>query len=150
MRKKAMKKRLVAAVITAVFLTVIGLLGIAGCKQKDPTYDVAIKVSNNFGMEWVFEPGVDELYYEFEYTGEEMTFGIDEYYVYGDPHGGDRWLDNDGASLNWFHSIYWYKNLEGETSSPRIIKERGEYSIHYITKNSSWNYRSVRLYITVK
>ncbi|HIZ64241.1 MAG TPA: hypothetical protein H9670_06705 [Firmicutes bacterium] len=106
MRKKAMKKRLAAAVITAAFLTVTGLLSFAGCKQKDPKYDVAIKVSNNFGMEWVFEPGVDELYYEFEYTGEEMTFGIDEYYVYGAPHGGDRWLDNDGASLNWFHGTY--------------------------------------------
>ena len=150
MGEKAMKKRLSAAVITAAFLTVVGLLSFAGCKQKDPKYDVAIKVSNNYGMEWVFEPGVDELYYEFEYTGEEMTFGIDEYYVYGAPHGGDRWLDNDGASLNWFHSIYWYKNLEGETSSSRIIKERGEYSIHYTTNNSSWNYRSVRLYITVK
>lgn len=150
MRKKAMKKRLVAAVITAVFLTVVGLLGIAGCKQKDPKYDVAIKVSNNYGMEWVFEPGVDELYYEFEYTGEEMTFGIDEYYVYGAPRGGDRWLDCAGVAINWFDGSYWYRSPEGETSSPRIIKERGEYSIHYTTNNSSWNYRSIRLNITVK
>ena len=150
MRKKAMKKRLVAAVITAAFLTVVGLLSFVGCKQKDPTYDVAIKVSNNFGMEWVFEPGVDELYYEFEYTGEEMTFGIDEYYVYGAPHGGDRWLDCAGIAINWFEGGYWYKSPEGETSSPRIIKERGEYSIHYTTNNSSWNYRSIRLNITVK
>lgn len=150
MRKKAMKKRLVAAVITAVFLTVVGLLSFAGCKQKDPKYDVAIKVSNNFGMEWVFEPGVDELYYEFEYTGEEMTFGIDEYYVYGAPHGGDRWLDCAGVAISWFEGSYWYRSSEGETSSPRIIKEKGEYSIHYTTNNSSWNYRSIRLNITVK
>ena len=150
MRKKAMKKRLVAAVITAAFLTVVGLLSFAGCKQKDPKYDVAIKVSNNFGMEWVFEPGVDELYYEFEYTGEEMTFGIDEYYVYGAPHGGDRWLDCAGVAISCFKGSYWYRSPEGETSSPRIIKERGEYSIHYTTNNSSWNYRSIRLNITVK
>ena len=150
MGEKAMKKRLVAAVITAAFLTVVGLLSFAGCKQKDPKYDVAIKVSNNFGMEWVFEPGVDELYYEFEYTGEEMTFGIDEYYVYGAPHGGDRWLDCAGIAINWFDGSYWYRSPEGETSSPRIIKERGEYSIIYGTKNSSWNYRSIILYITVK
>ena len=150
MRKKAMKKRLVAAVITAAFLTVVGLLSFAGCKQKDPTYDVAIKVANNFGMEWVFEPGVDELYYEFEYTGEEMTFGIDEYYVYGAPHGGDRWLDCAGVAISCFKGSYWYRSPEGETSSPRIIKERGEYSIHYTTNNSSWNYRSIRLNITVK
>ena len=150
MGEKAMKKRLVAAVITAAFLTVVGLLSFVGCKQKDPKYDVAIKVSNNFGMEWLFEPGVDELYYEFEYTGEEMTFGIDEYYVYGAPHGGDRWLDCAGIAINWFDGSYWYRSPEGETSSPRIIKERGEYSIHYTTNNSSWNYRSISLNITVK
>ena len=150
MRKKAMKKRLVAAVITAAFLTVVGLLSFVGCKQKDPKYDVAIKVVNNYGKEWVFEPGVDELYYEFEYTGEEMTFGIDEYYVYGAPHGGDRWLDCAGAAISCFTGSYWYRSPEGETSSPRIIKERGEYSIHYTTNNSSWNYRSIRLNITVK
>lgn len=150
MRKKAMKKRLVAAVITAAFLTVVGLLSFAGCKQKDPKYDVAIKVSNNFGMEWVFEPGVDELYYEFEYTGEDMTFGIDEYYVYGAAHGGDRWLDCAGAAENYFWGSYLYTSPEGEYSNTRIIKERGEYSIHYGTRHSSWNYRSIYLYVTVK
>ena len=151
MRKKTMKKRLSAAVITAAFLTVIGLLSFAGCKQKDPTYDVAIKVSNNFGMEWLFEPGVDELYYEFEYTGEEMTFGIDEYYVYGDPHGGDRWLDCAGVAENYFHSRLGYKSLEGTTPQMDSVVEKGEYcyTVH-ADGNSSWNYRSVRLYITVK
>ena len=143
-------RKLVVAVIAALILTVVGLLSFAGWKQKDPKYDVAIKVSNNFGMEWVFEPGVDELYYEFEYTGEEMTFGIDEYYVYGAPHGGDRWLDCAGVAENYFWGSYWYRSLDGETSSPRIIKERGEYSIQYGTQNSSWNYRSIRLNITVK
>ena len=143
-------KKTVVAVVGAFLLTVIALLGFAGCRQEDPKYDVAIKVSNNYGMEWVFEPGVDELYYEFEYTGEEMTFGIGEYYVYGDPHGGDRWLDCAGAAENFFWGSYWYRSPEGETSSPRIIKERGEYSIQYGTQNSSWNARSIILYVTVK
>ena len=150
MRGCTMKKRLSAAVVTAAFLTVVGSLSFAGCKQKDPKYDVAIKVSNNFGMEWVFEPGVDELYYEFEYTGEEMTFGIDEYYVYGHPNYGDMWLDNGGASLNWFWGSYMYKSLDGTYSDTRIIKNRGDYSIVYMTENSSWNDRSICLYITVK
>lgn len=143
-------KKSVVAVVGAFLLTVIALLGFAGCRQEDPKYDVAIKVVNNYGMEWVFEPGVDELYYEFEYTGEEMTFGIDDYYVYGDPHGGDRWLDCAGAAENFFWGSYWYRSPEGETSSPRIIKERGEYSIQYGTQNSSWNARSIILYVTVK
>lgn len=144
-----MKVKKSIAVIVAFLLTVIALLSFTGCKQEDPRYDVAIKVANNYGMEWVFESGVDELYYEFNYTGEDMTFGVDEYYIYDAPHGGDRWLDCAGAAINYFGGSYWYRSPEGETSSPRIIKERGEYSIHYITKNSSWNYRSVRLYITV-
>ena len=133
-----------------VVLLVGALLGSVGCTEKDKKYDVAIKVANNYGQEWVFTPDVDELHYEFEYTGEEMTFGVDEYYVYGDPQVGDRWLDCAGASVNWFKATYWYKNLDGETSSPRIIKDKGEYSIHYMTNQASWNYRSVRLYITVK
>lgn len=143
-------KKSVVAVIGAFLLTIIASLSFAGCKQEDPKYDVAIKVANNYGMEWVFEPGVDELYYEFEYTGEDMTFGIDAYYVYGAPHGGDRWLDCAGSAINYFGGSYWYRSPEGETSSPRIIKERGEYSIIYGTKNPSWNIRSIILYITVK
>lgn len=144
-----MKVKKTVSVVTAFLLTVIALLSFTGCKQEDSKHDVAIKVANNYGMEWVFEPRVDELYYEFEYTGEDMTFGIDAYYVYGDPHIGDRWLDCAGAAINDFGGSYVYRSPEGEYSYPRIIKERGEYSITYGTKNSSWNYRSVRLYITV-
>ena len=145
---KGISKLCLSCVI--VVLLVGALLGSVGCTEKDKKYDVAIKVANNYGQEWVFTPDVDELHYEFEYTGEEMTFGVDEYYVYGDPQVGDRWLDCAGASVNCFKATYWYKNLEGETSSPRIIKDKGEYSIHYMTNQASWNYRSVRLYITVK
>ena len=144
-----MKVKKTVSVVTAFLLTVIALLSFAGCKQEDPKYDVAIKVANNYGMEWVFEPGVDELYYEFDYTGEDMTFGIDAYYVYGDPHIGDRWLDCAGAAINDFGGSYLYRSPEGKYSNTRIIKERGESSSAYGTKNSSWNYRSVRLYITV-
>ena len=145
-----MKGKKIILFFTSVVVAVITAIGFAGCKQGDPTYDVAIKVSNNYGMEWVFEPGVDELYYEFEYTGEDMTFGVDDYYVYGDPIGGDRWLDCAGVAVNWFVDSYLYKSPEGEYSYPRIINERGECWIHYMTENSSWNNRSVILYITVK
>lgn len=150
MGERAMKKRLSATVITAVFLTVVGLLGFAGCKQKDPKYDVAIKVSNNFGMEWVFESGVDELYYEFEYTGEEMTFGIDEYYVYGAPHGGDSWLDCAALALGRFSVSWGYKNPEGKNENVNSVLEKGDYSYAIYTNYFSWNYRSIRLNITVK
>lgn len=135
------------AILAAMALAV--LVGCSGAGQNGK-YDVAIKVANNYGQEWVFTPDIDELYYEFEYTGEEMTFGVDEYYVYGDPQVGDRWLDCAGASINYFSGSYWYKSPEGEYGDTRIIMEKGEYSIQYMTQNSSWNNRSVILYITVK
>lgn len=128
----------------------MSLFACVGCAEEDKKYDVAIKVANNYGQEWVFTPDIDELYYEFEYTGDEMTFGVDEYYVYGDPHLGDRWLDCAGVAINYFFGNYWYKSPEGEYSDTKIIMEKGEYSIQYMTQNSSWNNRSVILYITVK
>ena len=146
-----MKKVIVTLV--SIMMMLIAVMGLAACGGKDDKpekYDVAIKVANNYGKEWIFTPDIDELYYEFEYTGEEMTFGIDAYYVYDAPQAGDRWLNCAGASENYFFGSYWYKSPEGEYGDTRIIMEKGEYSIQYITQNSSWNNRSVILYITVK
>lgn len=146
-----MKK--VTVMLLNLLIVLSAIMGIAACGEKDDKpekYDVAIKVANNYGQEWIFTPDIDELYYEFEYTGEEMTFGVDAYYVYGAPQAGDRWLNCAGASVNYFFGNYWYKSPEGEYSDTRIIKEKGEYSIKYRTRNSSWNNRSVILYISVK
>ena len=145
------KKKIIGELIAFVLLFT-ALITCVGCmeEEKDKKYNVAIKIANNYGQEWVFTPDVDELYYEFEYTGEEMAVGVDEYYVYGDPQVGDRWLDCAGASINYFSGSYWYKSPEGEYGDTRIIMEKGEYSIQYMTQNSSWNNRSVILYITVK
>ena len=145
-------KKKIIGVLIALVLLFTALIACVGCaeERKDKKYDVAIKVANNYGQEWIFTPDVDELHYEFEYTGEEMTVGVDEYYVYGDPQVGDRWLDCAGASINYFSGSYWYKSPEGEYGDTRIIVEKGEYSIQYMTQNSSWNNRSVILYITVK
>lgn len=144
-----MKVKKTVSVVTAFLLTVIALLSFAGCKQEDPKYDVAIKVANNYCMEWVFEPGVDELYYEFEYTGEDMTFGVDAYYVYGDPHIGDRWLDYSAGALGRFSASWGYINPEGKNENVNSVLKKGNYSYSIYTRYSSWNYRSVRLYITV-
>ena len=144
-----MKVKKTVSVVTAFLLTVIALLSFAGCKQEDPKYDVAIKVANNYGMEWVFERGVDELYYEFDYTGEDMTFGIDAYYVYGDPHIGDRWLDYSAGALGRFSASWGYINPEGKNENVNSVLKKGNYSYSIYTRYSSWNYRSVRLYITV-
>ena len=148
-----MRSKSFTAIIPAVLFTFITMFCFAGCAQndKEPTYDVAIKIANNYGMEWIFEPGTDELYYEFEYTGEDMTFGVDEYYVYGEPRFGDRWLDCSGSAINDFGgSRPLYTSPTGEQYNTEIIKEKGRYSINFHTSNSSWNYRSIYLFVTVK
>ena len=146
-----MKKVIVT--LMSIMIMLIAVMGLAACGGKDDKpekYDVAIKVANNYGKEWIFTPDIDELYYEFEYTGEEMAVGVDAYYVYDAPQAGDRWLNCAGASENYFFGSYWYKSPEGEYGDTRIIMEKGEYSIQYRTRNSSWNNRSIILYITVK
>lgn len=133
--------------IVAVLMCLFACVGCEG-NQK---YDVAIKVANNYGQEWIFTPDIDELYYEFEYTGEEMTFGVDAYYVYGDPQVGDRWLDCAGTSINYFSGgSPLFTSPTGEQYSTEIIKEKGEYVIPFNTRNAEWNYRRINLYVTIK
>ncbi len=129
-----------------VIMTFAFCVGCAGEKK----YDVSIKVVNNYGDEWIFTPDVDELYYEFRYTGEEMTFGVDSYYVYGEPRFGDRWLDCSGVAINYFSGSWGYQNPEGKTESVHSVSERGDYCYTIYTRQNSWNRRTVRLYITVK
>jgi hypothetical protein len=124
----------------------------AGCaRMKDIKYDLTIKVKNNYDSEWIFTPDIQELYYEFEYTGEDMTFYIDSYKLADHPDWGDKWcgLTGEGANVFDFGIIYgdgdkWLYEVEK-------INERGSYSISVIANATSnlWNFRSVRLYVNV-
>ena len=146
-----MKKAIVT--LMSIMMMLIAVMGLAACGGKDDKpekYDVAIKVANNFGKEWIFTPDIDELYYEFEYTGEEMTFGVDAYYVYDAPQAGDRWLNCAGASINYFSGSWGYKNLEGKNENVHSVLERGDYCYTIYTRQTSWNNRTIRLFITVK
>ena len=147
-----MKKAIVT--LMSIMIMLIAVMGFAACGEKDDKpekYDVAIKVANNYGKEWIFTPDIDELYYEFEYTGEEMTFGIDAYYVYDAPQAGDRWLNCAGASVNYFGGgSPLFTSPTGEQYSTEIIKEKGEYVIPFNTRNTEWNYRRINLYVIIK
>ena len=147
-----MKKAIVT--LMSIMMMLIAVMGLAACGGKDDKpekYDVAIKVANNYGKEWIFTPDIDELYYEFEYTGEEMTFGIDAYYVYDAPQAGDRWLNCAGASVNYFGGgSPLFTSPTGEQYSTEIIKEKGEYVIPFNTRNTEWNYRRINLYVIIK
>ena len=145
----ATKKKVLGIVLAAVLLFAVPAV-FAACAEKEEKYDVAIKLANSLGQEWIFTPDIDELYYECDYTGEEVTYGVDAYYVYGAPRGGDRWLDCAGVAINYFKGTWGYRNMEGETENVHSVLAKGDYSYALYTSNSSWNYRSIRLYITVK
>ena len=73
-----------------------------GCKKEsdeNKKYDVSIKVKNNFDSEWIFEPGVDELYYTFEYTSKEMRFWVDSYNLPKHPRWSNEWFTPDSTAL---------------------------------------------------
>ena len=146
-----MKKAFVT--LMSIMMMLIAVMGLAACGGKDDKpekYDVAIRVGCSDGTAYEFPVGTDELHIEIPYDGVERKFGIRAYNLPDHPRWSDEWFDCAGASENYFFGNYWYKSPEGEYGDTRIIMEKGEYSIKYRTRNSSWNNRSVILYITVK
>lgn len=138
--------------LTCVLLFCIALC-FAGCgdKNDDKKYDVTIKVKNNYGDEWIFTPDIQELHYEFEYTGEDMTFYIDSYNLADHPDWGDKWLGLTGEGANVFEKSILFSDGEQWLYEVDKICERGLYSISVIANATSnlWNYRSVRLFVKV-
>ena len=127
-----------------------------GCKKEsdeNKKYDVSIKVKNNFDSEWIFEPGVDELYYTFEYTGKEMRFWVDSYNLPKHPRWSNEWFTPDSSGANVFHKSMLY-TAPGEKRQVwrGPVKERGEYIILCEADSTSdlWYFRAVYLYVTIK
>ena len=127
-----------------------------GCKKEsdeNKKYDVSIKVKNNFDSEWIFEPGVDELYYTFDYTGEEMRFWVDSYNLPKHPRWSNEWFTPDSSGANVFHKSMLY-TAPGEKRQVwrGPVKERGEYIILCEADSTSdlWYFRAVYLYVTIK
>lgn len=147
--KKFFKRFLLAGLFAAVFA--LAFSAFTGCSDAEQKYDVSIKVVNNYGQEWIFTPDIDELYYVFEYTGEEMTFGVESYNLPDHPEWGDEWLSVSGAIEGSFLSNLGYVNQRYDEEDPESVCDKGEYFFH-VEMNSSdlWDYRSVILYITVK
>ena len=125
-----------------------------GCKKEsdeNKKYDVSIKVKNNFDSEWIFEPGVDELYYTFDYTGEEMRFWIDSWNLPKHPRWSNEWFKPNTSGANVFHADYGKIGQMYYEEDPKFICERGEYYYRVYADSTSdlWNSRRVFLFITV-
>lgn len=123
-----------------------------GCgNDKDKKYDVTIKVVNNFGSEWIFTPDIDELTYEFNYTGEEMKFWIDSWNLPDHPRWKNEWFAPNTSGANVIRASYGKVNQMHYEEKPKYICERGEYYYRIYADSTSdlWNSRTVFLFITV-
>lgn len=143
------KRKRISAIIlcTVIFFSIISLL--TGCNDNKK-YDVTIKVKNNYGMTWIFTPDVSELYYEFEYTGAEMTFKVDSYNLPKHPLFKDKWLNPSGE--NGFRASHLFTGVDGGQSETNVVCEKGDYIFSWraIATSDLWNTRTVTLKISVK
>lgn len=116
------------------------------------TYDVEMRVSNTLGENFYFYLGVDEIEKTYEYTGEEIGFGLTGWRMPEHPKYNKVWLAPKGYGTNVFTSSWLYVDEAGEHHTDiRAVKEKGSYLITYETDSTTmWFFRSVKLYITVK
>ena len=145
-------KRFFICCLGCALIICVGLCSFGCANKKEKKYDVTIKVKNNFGSEWIFTPDIQELTYEFEYTGEEMRFWVDSYNLPDHPDWGDKWFGLTGSGPNAFKKTMAYCSPNGLNKGfDGPVKEIGEYFICFEAMGTSnlWNYRAVYLNITV-
>ena len=149
-----MKRKKILCLLTVLSVAFCSCFLFTGCKKEsdeNKKYDVSIKVKNNFDSEWIFEPGVDKLYYTFEYTGKEMRFWIDSWNLPKHPRWSNEWFKPNTSGANVFHADYGKIGQMYYEEDPKFICERGEYYYRVYADSTSdlWNSRRVFLYITV-
>lgn len=149
-----MKIKKILCLLTVLSVAFCSCFLFTGCKKEsdeNKKYDVSIKVKNNFDSEWIFEPGVDELYYTFEYTGKEMRFWIDSWNLPKHPRWSNEWFKPNTSGANVFQADYGKIGQMYYEEDPKFICERGEYYYRIYADSTSdlWNSRTVFLYITV-
>ena len=146
-------KRIIGTIL-GVFLGLFGSVSLfSGCKaeDEDKKYDVTIKIASDDGGEWIFTPDIQEMHTTREYDGQEHRFYVKEYQLADHPRWGDKWFAPVDEGANIFSADFLYTDLEGKQSTLRRLKDRGKYVFCCSADATSdlWNFRSIRLYITV-
>ena len=149
-----MKIKKILCLLTVLSVAFCSCFLFTGCKKEsdeNKKYDVSIKIKNNFDSEWIFEPGVEKLYYTFEYTGKEMRFWIDSWNLPKHPRWSNEWFKPNTSGANVFQADYGKIGQMYYEEDPKFICERGEYYYRIYADSTSdlWNSRTVWLYITV-
>ena len=148
---KKIIKQICCVAATAILMFCM-CFSFVGCDDKEKKYDVSIKIANNYGSTWIFTPDIDELRYEFKYTGEEMRFWIDSWNLPDHPRWKYEWFAPNTSGANVFHKSMLYCPPGGKNEESKgAVKERGEYIITIEADSTSniWNVRFVDLYINV-
>ena len=151
---EVMKIEKILCLLTVLSVAFCSCFLFTGCKKEsdeNKKYDVSIKVKNNFDSEWIFEPGVNELTYKFDYTGKEMRFWVDSYNLPKHPRWSNKWFEPNTSGANVFQASYGKVGQMYYEEDPKFICERGEYYYRIYADSTSdlWNSRTVFLYITV-
>lgn len=151
---EVMYRKKILCLLTVLSVAFCSCFLFTGCKKEsdeNKKYDVSIKVKNNFDSEWIFEPGVEKLYYTFEYTGKEMRFWIDSWNLPKHPRWSNEWFKPNTSGANVFHADYGKIGQMYYEEDPKFICERGEYYYRVYADSTSdlWNSRRVFLFITV-
>lgn len=143
-----MRKKI--SVFLSMIIFVFTSIFFVSCKDDQQKYDVIIKLSNNFGQEWIFDPNINSMDYSFKYTGREMTFKVKEYKLPDHPRWKDKWLEPPFSGANEFLlGEILYTDTNGNQALLWSVKERGNYCVRVMADGADWNFRSVRLYVTV-
>ena len=126
------------SLIVMIFTTVL----FTCCKEEQRKYDVTIKIVNNFGKEWIFEPDTKSIDFSFEYSGKEMTFRVKEYNLPDHPRWKNKWFEPPHSGPNVFLlGEILYTDVNGEQALLRSVKERGYYSVSVIADGVDWNFK---------
>ncbi len=148
----AKTKKLVISICLLLLLTLSFAICLIGCgDDKNKKYDVAIRIGCSDGNVYEFPVGTDELHVDYVYDGKERTFGVRAYNLPDHPRWSKDWISPSGEGANVFDTSLGKVNQRYDEEDPRSVCERGEYIFHCTADSTSdlWNYRTVRLYITV-
>ena len=143
--------RQICNLIGSLILVFCIIFCLVGCSDKEKKYDVSFKIKNSEGSTWIFTPDVDELKYEFAYTGKEMRFWVDSWNLPNHPRWSNDWFEPNTSGPNVFQSSLGKIGQMYYEDDPEYVCERGEYffSIYADSTSDLWISRTVFLYITV-
>ncbi len=157
------KLKKVTGVLLCITFALCLITCVAGCNDKDRKYDVSMRIvcsqlidGERVGVfgEYVFTPDIEEMHIEREYDGNEYVYYLEKYNLPDHPELRYEWIEPDFDGPNVFEHTkdFYFVAENGETSITYSVKEKGEYIYQPYADSSSniWNYRRIKLYITVK